>query len=279
VQEILVEEGQQVRQNAPLLRLRGRAAEIQVTQAEANLRQAQTRLDQAGQSHTDHQYQLEQVGQAIVIAKSRVDAQQQEVDRITKLYEGKLLSKEEYEGARILLHGLQAALQIERTKEKQLKLQDPAHTVSLAEANLAAARAGLALAQEHLAEHTLTAPMDGVVLRILVTPGTVLGIHPTEPAVWFRPDRPWIVRCEIEQEFIRRITPGMRCDIYEDRLDQPQWKGTVRRCSDWVAPRRYRTNDPRQRRDVHTMECIIDVEGKPNLLIGQRVRVAIRSGP
>src|SRR5262245_55087015 len=33
VQEILVEEGQQVRRNAPLLRLRGRAAEIQVTQA------------------------------------------------------------------------------------------------------------------------------------------------------------------------------------------------------------------------------------------------------
>jgi hypothetical protein len=98
-----------------------------------------------------------------------------------------------------------------------------------------------------------------------------------QPAVWFRPDEPWIVRCEVEQRYVYRVHEGMKCEVFDDRLDKPSWTGTVQQCSRWIGPKRQQSDTPLAWHDVKVMECIVVLD-KPQEepLIGQRVRVVFR---
>lgn len=278
VEEILVREGQRRRRGEPLLRLHRVLAQAQLEQAEANVAQAQLRLALAQLRLPKHQYDLEQQAQAITIAQKRLGIQRLTLVKLEKMRRDNLIGAEDHQAAKEELAALQAVLIVEQLKEKQLRLDDPARTIALAEKELAAAQAGRTVAEQQLANHQLTAPEDGTVLRILVGRGQVLGGPMREPAVWFLPDRPLLVRCEIEQEFAERVAVGQACEVYNDRLDGVRWVGTVMRLAGWMAPRRLVTEDPLSRRDVRTLECLVALESPPaSLRIGQRVRVAIRT--
>ena len=129
------------------------------------------------------------------------------------------------QSARDLVHALKASLQAEKIKKQSLALDDPDRTLALARASLEAARAAAVAAQEQRDGHFLKSPADGTVLRVAAVPGQVLGMLRTEPVVWVLPDRPWVVRCEIEQEFANRVHVGMTCEVYNDRLTGPQCRG------------------------------------------------------
>jgi multidrug resistance efflux pump len=277
VAEVEVADGQTVMQGQPLLRLDADLAAIQVSQAEANLRAAQVRLAQARQGVQDHTLQLKLVEQAIVIAEAQAAAQARKIPPLERLAKDDLTNQAELLSARDQARALQAALAAEKLRKQQLADMDPEQAVRLAQANADAAEQTLAQAKKQLANYTLTAPADGVVLRVLARKGQVWSAAQREPAIWLRPNRPWIVRCEIEQQFAARVADGMPCDIYDDRVDKPLWRGRVQSCSPWIAPRRSFTDDPLLRRDLRTMECIVSVlDNEPPLRVGQRVRVVIR---
>jgi multidrug resistance efflux pump len=279
VAEVLVQEGQPVAKKTPLLRLESKLAALRVAEAQATVEQAQTRLTQAKRAAAEHTLQVAQQDQAIAIATAQERAQQVEINRLARLVKEKLMSAKDFEAAQENGAAARAAVKREQLRREQLALIDPASTIRLAEAELTLARGQLATAQEQLAEHTLLAPEDGVVLRVLANVGQVLGPAHKQPALWFQPARPLIVRCEVDQQFVDRVSPGMACDIYEDRLDQPGWKGRVQRCSGWIAPRRSAGDDPTERRDARTLECIITFDRPPSSLrIGQRLRVVFRGG-
>src|SRR5205814_611796 len=105
------------------------------------------------------------------------------------------------------------ALTADRAKFDALALRDPAQDVARAEADTTAKRALLKRARHALREHTLRAPSAGTVLRVLTSSGEALGMQPRQPALLFAPDRPRIVRAEVEQEFVSRVAVGQRAEI------------------------------------------------------------------
>jgi multidrug resistance efflux pump len=122
----------------------------------------------------------------------------------------------------------------------------------------------------------LKAPADGTVLRVLVRPGEVLSSQPRQPAVWFCPQTPRIVRAEVDQEFGYRVALGQPAVIRDDSTAAVTWRGQVYRVSDWYTHRRSILQEPLQLNDVRTLECLIAVEpGQAPLRIGQRVLVTL----
>ena len=276
VAEVLVKEGDHVEHGAVLLRMHSELAQSQVRQAEAAVEKARLHLAQSKRAPANHALLVSQQEQSIAAAEARLDAQRRQVDRMEKLTSTSAVPEENFQAGKDLVREMEAGLQAERLKLKQLQLDDPQETVSLAEVALQVAQAQLEMAKQRLADNTLVAPTAGLVLRVLVSAGQVLGASQTQPAIWFCPDQPRIVRCEIQQEFARRVAVGMKARVFDDGLFDKSWPGTVIRCSEWIAHRRSLLDEPFQRNDVRTLECIVEFDAEyPHFRLGQRVRVEI----
>jgi multidrug resistance efflux pump len=178
--------------------------------------------------------------------------------------------------ARDMLANLQSAVQAEELKRRQLELADPTDSQKIAESGLKLAEAKLQQAEDYLAKHTVSAPTDGIALRVNVSAGQVIGPAAGLPAIWFAPDKPRIVRAEIDQAFAHRVQPGQRAQLFDDRLEGEHWTGVVTRCGEWIAQRRSTLDEPFERNDVRTLECLIAIDaGQPEVRIGQRMRVVL----
>jgi multidrug resistance efflux pump len=163
-------------------------------------------------------------------------------------------------------------------KLAELQATDPSVEVLRAEAEVNAAQARLDRARQALDECSLKAPVAGTVLRILVSPGDVLGGQPSKAAVLFCPAGPRLVRAEVEQEFAGRLAVSQPAVIEDDAGAGTTWQGHVLRISDWYTQRRAVLQEHPPLNDVRTVECLIAVDkGPAPLRIGQRVRVTIRS--
>lgn len=280
VAEVLVNEGDRVEANAPLVRLDDTQARARLAQAEANVDQAKLQFADAERAPELFEFKKKMQAQSIHAAQTRLDAAKQELKRLEELVRTNVAPIEKVTAARERMPELDAALEVEKLRMQELELEQPDRNLKLAQAALRAAEAQRDLAQEFLNSHTLYAPMAGVVLRVMVNPGQVLSQNATAPALWFCPDRPRIVRCEIDEEFASRVQAGMKAEIHSDDASSPVWSGTVLRCADWIAHRRSLLDEPFQRNDVRTLECIVafdDVEAAPR--IGRRMRVVLFDAP
>lgn len=276
IAEILVQEGEVVKAGQPLVRLESESASAQLEKADAAVAEALVRLAQAQRAPENHRILVARQKEAIAADRARLEGQSRQVERLAKLRENDAIPAENFLSARDKLEELEAALRADELSLEQLNLDDPAEPIELAQTALAAAKAQRVMAADELARRTLTAPTDGVVLRVLASKGQAVGPNSLSPALWFCPDRPRIVRCEIDQEFADRVAVGMAADLFDDRHAGVSWTGKVIRCADWIAARRSLLDEPFQKNDVRTLECIVGLdEGQAVPRIGQRLRVRL----
>lgn len=274
--EVLVHEGDAVKSAAPILRLDDHQARYLLQQAQADWKAAQAQLAQARKGPAQHQSKIAQQKSAIDAADKRASAARHAHDRKRSLAKIQQLSAEEVAAAEDLLKEAEAGARAEREKLRELELVDPRLGITQAEEDVAAKRARVDQAEHGLAECTLRAPCDGVVLRVLVGPGDVLGPQPRMPAVQFCPNGPRFIRGEVTQEFADQVRLGAAAEIQNDNGAADSWHGKVTHVSDWYTQRRSILLEPLQVNDVRTLECIVSVDpGQPLMRIGQRVRVII----
>jgi multidrug resistance efflux pump len=280
VAEVLVEENQEVKRGALLLRLDDDEPRLRVQEAEAAREAARVQLAQAHKLPEQHQARLAQARAAIEAARNRLAAAEHVCGRNAALHAKSLLSKAELDVTASQVKEAQALLEAETARLAELRLSDRAADVLRAEAELKAREARLGQAQEALKECGLRAPSDGRVMRVLVGPGELLGAAPKQPALLFCPDGPRLVRAEVEQEFAHRVKVGQPATVRDESDDPRVWRGRVTLLSDWFTQRRSVLQEPLQTNDVRTLECLISLDpGQPPLRIGQRVRVLISTKP
>jgi len=275
VAEVMATDGVRVRAGAPLLKLRSVVAENKVTQARESVRQSTLQLQIANRGPKLYIEQIKEQQQAVIGAQEFAEAVQEEIADLESLDEQTVVASR-LQAARRKLNGAKAKVEAERRRLEQIKLGDPADKIAIAEADLAKAKSAVAEAEEFLNQHTLTAPENGTILRVMISNGQVLA-NPMQPAILFRPDRKLILRCEINQEFADRVKNGDLAEIRNEKADGAKWAGKVVRLSDWIAPRRSQLDEPFEKNDVRTLEAIVEFTGPhPAFRQGQRLRVVFR---
>lgn len=278
---ILVKEGQLVSEGAALLRLDDTLAKIQVKEAEIALLDARQQVKLVQDKKAMHAKQMKVQEAAVTAAQKRIEAAQANHDKVKKYFEDKLqYGQSDVKAASKVVEEAQAGLKAEKAKLEAMDSASFEPAIARAKLDVEAKQQQLERAKYALSLHTLKAPTTGTVLRILVATGDLLGASPTIPAIEFCPDKPLIVRAEVEQEFASSVRVGQKATITDDAAsDAAEWTGTVERVSKWYAKRRIILLEPKQFNDVRTQEVIIKVKldkKSAPLLIGQRVRVQLK---
>jgi multidrug resistance efflux pump len=160
---------------------------------------------------------------------------------------------------------------------------DAATAVSVLVSRRAAAQAGLALARTELARArheqavlTLRAPTDADVLRVAARPGATAS--PQSPPLFvLLPHTAHIVRAELNVAVVDAVSRGMASTVTaDDGSDQSAWPATVLRIGQAVGPS-WLEEDPQLRASTRTVECVLALDDKSPLRVGQRVMVRFGS--
>jgi multidrug resistance efflux pump len=273
IKAVLVREGQRVAADTPLIQLDSTRAEAALESARAAVRAAQTVVDIKQQAAGNYPKEIDQAKLSVGAMEDRLNAAKSDVALLKKQV-GVTKDQLDVYRAQDLLKAAEKDLDKAKSQLKQLESTDPLLAVRAAQDDKAKAEAVQLEAQKALNDCTLTAPVSGVVLEIRAAQGQVWSGLQQVPAIWFRPDKEWIVRCEVEQRYVYRVKEGMSCDVFDDRVDKPTWTGKVQSCGRWIRPPRQKSTDPLTWRDIRVEECIVVLDQpQPEPMIGQRVRV------
>ena len=149
-------------------------------------------------------------------------------------------------------------------------------------AQRAAAKAALDLAQQHVAQaqfeieaRTLRAPIAGTVVRRSAQVGQSVSTQSAAPLFEILPDRPRIVRAELDVDDADRIKPGMTAQVVRETGEGPNYTATVLRVGQVLGPSTL-SDDPLARAASREVDCVLRLEpaaGAPPLRIGERVLV------
>jgi RND family efflux transporter MFP subunit len=144
-------------------------------------------------------------------------------------------------------------------------------------ASVSMANQKLAEARYELKQRSLVAPFDADVIEVSVQPGAT--VSPSSgPLFTLLPQKPRIVRAELNESFVGVIQPGMHAEVSaNDDASSQHWSAHVLRIGGVYGPATLE-NDPQVRANSRTVECVLafdqaDLDKTAHLRIGQRVLV------
>lgn len=280
-------EGATVRKGQVLATLDDRLARAAVAEAQAGLKQARGKLAQVKADGR----RAEKARDALVAQQTKaVEAKQREYnakklvrDQLERLLKEQSANSTELAAANEGLKGLEAGLAVESLRLEQARDTDIDFTpgVEQAEAAVAQYQALLEKAQYGLSLCELKAPSDGTILRALTTDGLQFGPQTKQPAFWFLPKGPMIVRVEVAQEFADRVHVGQKATLFDDRQTVTRWHGTVTGVGQAFLPRRSSVMlpDPFQFSESRVLECTVTLDEHGEMpRVGQRLRASLGDG-
>jgi multidrug resistance efflux pump len=275
IKSIQAHENEPVQADAELFRLDDSQAALKAQMADNDLKAAKQRVVLAEQKAQQYRRQIDAQKEAVEAAKLRVDQARVNRDKENDFYKkGISGDAQTVKNAEILVQQAKVGLRGEQKKLAALEAIDPDEGVKLARIDIEAKEVQLKEARKAVDEYIIRAPYAGTPLRILVSVGETLGPNPRQPAIQFCPDRPLIVRAEVEQEFAGRVHDKQSALIQDHITGEELGRGTIASISRWFTHRRSILLDPLQYNDVRTLECIIKLDSSGRTLrIGQRVRV------
>ncbi len=158
------------------------------------------------------------------------------------------------------------------------ELEEPVRQEDLAIADSKVTLAEGVLRRERLMlEKTLlTAPTEGIILRVLAEPGELVGPNGDHELLTLVNRSQTCVRAYVEELDALNVTVGQQAVVVADgRPDQP-FQGVVQSCSPYVSPKSHRHHEPGELLDIRVREVIIELSDGGDLLTGLPVDVFIR---
>ena len=161
-----------------------------------------------------------------------------------------------------------------RAEQAARDLQDIAAASALAEAELALAGERLAQAKVRLDQTKLVAAQAGTVVEVDVQPGTYLSPQ-AGPAFILLPDRPLLVRAEVNEAFLPLVQVGDHATVSIDGNTGNDWsaRASVVRISPIFQSTRL-SDDGQSRPGVKVVDCYLQFDRPPDIRVGQGVKVS-----
>jgi HlyD family secretion protein len=261
VKEILIQRGQNVAKNAPLVQLDSSEAQANLVSAQARIAQAKAELQviQRGGRATD----LAEISSGLDRARLDLQVAQKDYDQLQRLQQKQAATRVEVDAAKQRVDA--AKLQIQSLEERKTAIAATGDRAS-AQARLDEAQAAATLAEAQIKQSIVRAPVDGNVYQFDLKPGAYLNAGDAVASIG-RLDQVR-VNVYVDEPDLGRVAKGMPVVITWDARPGQQWDGEVDR-----TPTQIQALGTRQ---VGEVVCIIR-NPQRELLPGTNVNVEIRS--
>ena len=286
VSKVLAVPGVKVGKGQPLFVLDTRMTEAVVAQRLRDLAAAEARLTLARSRVPGLEAEVQAAMTAVDAARADKDDATDVVRIASGLNSGDTISAREITRRRNVLRSAEAKYAEASARlalaQANLALYDEAKggpNITIELAAIEQARASLKLAQTDLELRTVSAPIDGEVLRVNINPGEfALAGAVTQPLIVMGRTDPMHVRIDIDEADISRYRPGARAiaSLRGDTVRKLQLSFV--RVEPLVVPKRALSGLTTERVDTRVMQLIYAiVEDGMAILAGQQVDVLIEA--
>ena len=271
VDMVLVDEGEHVSKGQLLARLHQGLFQSQVDQAAAQVEARRQQLAKLKAGNRPEE--IDKARAEVEAARARAKAARDTWQRLQRLVQKKLASREEVETAASNANAAQAQLEAAQAALRLMEAGPRKEDIAAAQADLKAAEAALALARQNLANTELHAPADGVIRTRILEPGDMAS--PLKPALTLAFINPVWVRAYLPESLLGKVKPGMPVSIVTDSYPDrryPAWVGHISPTAEFT-PKNVETPELRTRL-VYQMR-IIACNEREELRLGMPATVHI----
>lgn len=147
--------------------------------------------------------------------------------------------------------------------------------IAVADAGVDSAKQKVKQALYEVDVRILRAPVSGRIIARSAHIGDVVSAQATPELVELLPDKPRIVRAELNEGFVAKVSVGMRAQVYSQAASDKTYSATVTRIGDVFGPSKL-SEDTQEPTDTRDVECILELANS-DLRVGQRVLVRFLS--
>lgn len=226
VEQVLVQEGDLVKQGQVLARQEDRESRLRLDRARAELQQAQAQLP---------------------VLDVQLSAAEREAARLERLLAETAVSRQAHDQAFDEVRRLKAQIGAQR-----------------AVVNLA--RAAVDEAEYQVELHVVRAPADGRIVRRYANPGSGASTLQVTPLFQLQPEAQRIVRAEVEERSLTAVQVGQVVEIVPEADQTAVYPGVVTRIAGVMGSRKLRSDDPSERVDERVVEVVVDAREAPVLV-------------
>jgi HlyD family secretion protein len=266
VKQLLVKEGDHVRQGQLLLQLDDADLRSQAARAQAQMKAAQA--NQADVSNSGTREELLTLEAQLIKARNARDAAQRNLDAYRRLQQQGAASAGELKQAEDAWQRARADLTLLEQKKKDRYSQPE---VAKVQAQGAEAQAAYEAAEDALAKSSVHAPFDGIVYALPVKQGAYVQ---TGDLLLQEGDLSrMLVRTFVDEPDIGRLATGQKIEVTWDALPGRVWNGSVNTVPSTVKLR--------VTRSVGEVTCTLDnhdLRLLPNVNVGVTIITAEHSG-
>ena len=200
-------------------------------------------------------------------AKSRLEMQR-------ALYQREQLSRASYEQAVRDLGVADANLRAAVRTEEFLAAPPLQEEKARADAEVLAAEGRVRTVQERIGKCSISAPIDGTILRVYARRGESFSTITPRPLFSIADTSSRHIKAEIDERDVDKVSMGQKVVIQADALNGKRLNGSVVRISAMMGRKSISTGDPSDKSDRDILEAVIGLEDNTRSLpIGLRVTV------
>jgi ABC exporter DevB family membrane fusion protein len=277
IREVLVEEGDRVKQGQVLARLAADELPARVDAAEQALAASEAAFAKVVAGARD--MERKEARAAVDEAKAVLDVAKVENERRRRLLSREVLSKEEADRAereyKVATERLDAARQRFRLVDDPTREED----VKRALAEVGQARARLEEARALAEKGVIRSPIDGVVLRKHRRAGEMVSVSFDTPVVTVGDVSRLRVRADVDERDIDKVAVGQKAILMAEAYGDKRFLGHVSRVAGILGKKNIRTDDPAEKNDTRILETLVDVDDPAELPVGLRMDVFIITAP
>src|SRR5712671_1473924 len=269
---VYVKEGQFVKRGTLL-------GEIACDELQASLQTAIAEADSARQSRTrilrgarDEEKKI--ATEKTAAARATFDEAKSRLEMQRALYQREQVSRASYDQSVRDLGVADAILRAAVRTEELLAAPPLQEEKARADADVLAAEGRVRTVQERIGKCSISAPIDGTILRVYARPGESFSTVTPRPLFSLADTSSRHIKAEIDERDVDKVSIGQKVVIQADALDGKRLNGSVIKISAMMGRKSISTGDPSDKSDRDILEAVIGLEdGAPSLPIGLRVTV------